>query len=343
MSFSQRVLGLGLGAALALLSSGKAAAQSDSGVVAEVGGEKVTMAELEQEESSKLLSAHYQYYQIEIKALDELIDKKLIEQKAKSEHLTVDQLADRDIKPMVKEPTEDQMEVYYEGLDTDQPFEVVRGKILEKIRELRMEKARAAYARTLRTQTTVYVTLAPPRVDVGVETAQMIGPKNAPVTVVEFADYECPYCQKVAPDLRKLQAEFGDKVAFTFRDFPLPMHARAEKAAEAARCAGEQGKFWEFHDQLFQSKELDFGQLKVHAQALNLDSARFSKCLDAGDEAAAVSQDRKEGVRLGLTGTPSFFINGHFLSGAVDYATLHKIVEQQLAESGRVAAVTPSK
>jgi protein-disulfide isomerase len=343
MLFSQRMLGLGLGAALAFFGTANAAAQTDSAVVAEVGGEKVTMADLEQAESSKLLTAHYQYYQLEIKALDELIDNKLIEQKAKSEHLTVDQLIERDVKPTVKDPTDDQMEVYYEGLDTEQPYAVVRGKILDKIRQLRMEKALAAYADKLRTQSTVYVTLAPPRVDVGVETAQMLGPKNAPVNVIEFADYECPYCQKVAPDLRKLQAEFGDKVAFTFRDFPLPMHARAEKAAEAARCAGEQGKFWEFHDTLFQSKELDFDQLKVHAQALNLDTDRFNKCLNAGDEAAAVGQDRKEGVRLGLTGTPSFFINGHFMSGAVDYATLHKMVEQQLAETSRVAAVSPSK
>jgi predicted DsbA family dithiol-disulfide isomerase len=341
MSFLQRVLGLGL-AALTLVGA-NAVAQDDSSVVAEVGGVKVTMGDLEQEESAKLLSAHFQYYQVEMKALDDLIDKKLIEQKAKSEGLTVDQLMERDIKPLVKDPTEDQMEVYYEGLETDQPYEVVRGKILEKIRQLRAEKARAAYASKLRNESTVFVTLAPPRVDVGIEEAQMIGPKDAPVKVIEFADYECPYCQKVASDLRKLQAEFGDKVAFTYRDFPLPMHARAEKAAEAARCAGEQGKFWEFHDELFQSKELDFDQLKVHAQSLHLDTARFDKCLDAGDEAAAVSTDRKEGIRLGLTGTPSFFINGHFMSGAVDYATLRQIVQQQLTETTRVAAVTPSK
>jgi predicted DsbA family dithiol-disulfide isomerase len=343
MSFFQRVLGLGLGATMMFLGSGNAAAQDDSSVVAEVGGVKITMGELEQEESARLLSAHYQYYQVEMKALDDLIDKKLIEQKAKSENLTVEQLFDRDIKPQVKDPTEDQMEVYYEGLETDQPYEAVRGKILDKIRQLRTDKAREAYARNLRAQSTVFVTLAPPRVDVGVEAAQMVGPKDAPVKLIEFADYECPYCQKVAPDLKKLQAEFGDKVAFAYRDFPLPMHARAEKAAEAARCAGEQGKFWQFHDELFQSKELDFDQLKVHAKALQLDTERFDKCLDSGDEAAAVSQDRKEGQRLGLTGTPSFFINGHFLSGAVDYATLRQIVQQQLAESSRVAAVTPSK
>ena len=136
MSFLQRVLGLGLGAALMLAGTTIAAAQDDSGVVAEVGGVKITMGELEQQESAKLLGAHYQYYQIEIKALDELIDRKLIEQKAKSEHLTVDQLFDRDIKPLIKDPTEDQMEVYYEGLETDQPYEVVRGKILEKIRRV---------------------------------------------------------------------------------------------------------------------------------------------------------------------------------------------------------------
>jgi len=144
MFVSGKVLTLGLGAALAFLSSGSLAAQSDSEVVASVGGVKVTMAELEQEESAKLLSAHYQYYQAETKALDELIDKKLIEEKAKSENITVEQLLDRDIKSQVKDPTEDQMRVYYEGLETDQPYEAVRVKVLEKIRELRTAKARSA-------------------------------------------------------------------------------------------------------------------------------------------------------------------------------------------------------
>lgn len=332
MSVSARAFKLGLGAALALLGAGGLAAQSDtSEVVANVGGVKVTMAELEQEESAKLLSAHYQYYQAETKALDELIDKKLIEQKAKSENLTVEQLVDRDIKSQVKDPTEDQMKVYYEGLETEQPYEAVRGKILEKIRELRTQKARSAYVRALRAQSTVYITLAPPRVNVDLQNVEMIGPAKPQVTMVEFADYECPYCQKVAADLKRLQADLGDKVAFTYKDFPLPMHARAEKAAEATRCASKQGKFWEFHDELFRSKELDIDQLKAQARALKLDAAEFDKCLDTGEQAAAVERDRKEGARLGLTGTPSFFINGHFLSGALDYASLRQVVEQQLA------------
>src|SRR5208282_2207094 len=150
MSVSRKVLQLGLGAALTVLSAGTIFAQGESEVIANVGGVKVTMGELEQEESAKLLSAHYTYYQAETKALDELVNKRLLEQKAKSEGLTTEQLIDRDIKSQVKDPTEDQMKVYYEGLETEQPYDAVRGKVLEKIRQLRTDKARAAFVRTLR-------------------------------------------------------------------------------------------------------------------------------------------------------------------------------------------------
>ncbi len=343
MSIAERILKLGLGATLALLSAGSMIAQSDTSVVAEVGGVQVTMSDLEQEESAKLLSAHYQYYQAETKALNELIDKRLLEQKAKSENLTLEQLTDRDIKSQVKDPSEDQMKVYYEGLETEQPYESVRGKILEKIRELREQKARSAYVAALRAQSTVYVTLTPPRTNVDTKDAELLGSQNAPVTVVEFADYECPYCQKVAAAVKKLQADLGDKVALVHKDFPLPMHARAEKAAEATRCAGNQDKFWEFHDEIFQSKELDTDQLKAQARALKLDTAKFDQCLDSGEQASAVERDRKEGIRLGITGTPAFFINGHFLSGALDYSALRQIVEQQLAMHGQVSANAGSK
>ncbi len=333
MSVFKIVLGLGLTTVLAFTATGHSAAQSngDDSVVANVGGVKITMSDLEQEESAKLLAARYQYYQVETKALNDLIDKKLLEQKAAAEHLTVAQLLDREVNSKVKDPTEDQMRVYYEGVETEQPYEAVREKILEKIRQLRTDKAKAAYIQTLRTDSTVYIVLAPPSATLEAANPQMTqGPNNAQVSLVEFADYECPYCQKVAPDVKKLAADFSGKVSFAFKDFPLPMHSRAEKAAEAARCASEQNKFWEFHDELFHSKELDVDQLKAQARALKLDSEQFDKCLDSGAAAAAVDRDRKEGTRLGINGTPSFFINGHFMSGALDYATLRQAIEQQL-------------
>jgi protein-disulfide isomerase len=339
MSVLRKLVGLGSIAAFLLAGAGRAIAQNDSAVLAEVGGVKITQADLDREESARLLSARYQYYQAQSKALDDLIDQKLLEQKAKSENLTVDQLIDRDIKSQVKDPTEDQMRVYYEGVETDQPYEAVRDKILAKIRELRMEKARAAYIKDLKLNTTVVVELAPPRADLEVAEAAKAASSGGPrVMLVEFADYECPYCQKVAADVKKLKDDFGDKIAFTYKDFPLPMHSRAEKAAEAARCASNQNKFWEFHDELFHSKELDVDQLKAQARALNLDTALFDKCLDSGEEARAVETDRKEGERLGINGTPSFFINGHYLSGALDYASLRKVVEQQLAAPEQMAS-----
>jgi protein-disulfide isomerase len=344
MFVSGKILKLALGAAVGLLSAGSLAAQNEaSSVVAEIGGVKITMAELEQEESAKLLSAHYQYYQAETKALNELIDQKLLEQKAKGEKLTVDQLVQRDISSQVKDPTEDQMKVFYEGLETDQPYDAVRGKILDKIREVRTQKARSAYIKALHAETSVAVLLAPPLVNVNTQNAPSLGSEKASVTLVEFADYECPYCQKVAPDVKKLKADFGDKLTLTYKDFPLPMHSRAEKAAEATRCASKQGKYWELHDELFRSKELDVDQLKAQARALKLDSTDFDKCLDSGEEAAVVETDRKEGARLGINGTPAFFINGHFLSGAVDYAALREIVEQQLAAQTHGAGSAGSK
>jgi protein-disulfide isomerase len=342
MSVSEMALKFGITAALALLCAGPIAAQ-DTSVVAEVGGVPVTMSDLEQEESAKLLAAHYTYYQSETRALNELIDKRLIEQQAKRENLTVEQLLDREVNSKVKDATEDQMRVYYEGLEVDQPYETVRGKIVEKIRQLRTDKARAAYVATLRAKTTVYIALAPPKVNVDTQDAQMLGPEKAPVTLVEFADYECPYCQKVAADLRRLKTDMGDKLSFTYKDFPLSMHARAEKAAEATRCASKQGKFWELHDEIFRSKGLDVDQLKAEARTLKLNGDDFDKCLDSGEEAAVVDKDRREGTRLGITGTPAFFINGHFLSGALDYATLRQVVEQQLAAQPQSVANAGSK
>jgi protein-disulfide isomerase len=343
MQWSQTLPGFGLSVALLLFGNGSAVAQKSTDVVAEVGSLKLTMSDLEQQESSKLLQARFDFYQAESKALEDLIDTTLLAQKASSENLTVDQLLEREVKSHIQDPTEDQMRVYYEGLETEQPYEAVRGKILEKIRAVRTNKARVAYIKALREQSTVYVALTPPSTVVDLGNADVAGSKDAPVMLVEFADYECPYCQKVAPAIKKLQGDLGSKLAVVYKDFPLPMHAHAEKAAEAVRCAGKQGQFWAFHDQLFSSKELDVDQLKAQARALKLDSPAFDKCLDAGETAAAVQHDREQGLRLGLSGTPSFFVNGHFLSGALDYAALRKVVDQQLAQPHDQVAMAARK
>jgi protein-disulfide isomerase len=308
-------------------------------VIATVSGDNLTLADLQKQEGGKLLQAEYQYYLNERKALEELIDNQLLADEAKKQNISTEQLLQTEVYKGVKDPTEDQLEVYYEGLDTQEPYAAVRSEVLQHIRELRQTKARAAYVENLRKQANIHIMLMPPSADVNTAKAYAKGSHDARVVLTEFADYECPYCQKVNPQIQQLKKEYGDNLTIVFKDFPLPMHHSAEKAAEASRCAGEQGKFWEYHDVLFYSKLLDVDQLKEHARTLNLDTEKFDNCLDSGKEAAAVNADREEAKSLGLTGTPSFFVNGHFFSGVVDYNALHDIVNQQM----NLAAATRPK
>lgn len=299
-------------------------------VIAEVGGQKLTLGDLQQQQGGKLLQARYQYYMNQRKVLDQLIDDKLIEIAAKNLHLSADQLLNTVVYKDLKDPTEDQLQVYYEGMESTESYEATHDRVLEHIRGLRREKARTAYVKQLRSRATVQVLLAPPLADVDLKDAYVHGAKDAPVTLVEFADYECPYCQKITPELQKLEKEYGERLAVVYKDFPLPMHHTSQKAAEAARCAGEQGKFWEYHDVLFYSKQLGVADLKAHARVLKLDGDRFDKCLDNGAETASVKTSLEEAQKLGLTGTPSFFVNGHFFSGAADYTVLKEMVDLQL-------------
>jgi len=307
-------------------------------VVAQVSGSNLTMADLQQKEGGKLLQAEYQYYLNERKVLEELIDNELISNEARRRNMSVDELLNTEVYKGIKDPTEDQLEVYYEGLDTQEPYAAVRADVLQHIRDLRRSKARTAFVDNLRKQASINVLLMPPSADLNIAKANTKGAPDAPVVFVEFADYECPYCQKVNPQIQQLKKEYGDKVTLVFKDFPLPMHHTAQKAAEAARCAGEQGKFWEYHDVLFYSKQLDVDALKEHARVLKLDGDKFDACLDNGTEAAAVKQDLEEGKSLGLTGTPSFFVNGHFFSGVIDYGIIKDMVNQQLNLTGSTHA-----
>lgn len=336
------LLALGLGIAMGAVSM-PAMGQNESAVVAEIAGRKVTTEELEQKQAGKLLQAKYKYYLAERDALEQFIDDQLLELQAKKEGVTLDELYKRHVAVNVPEPTEDQLRFYYEGVQTEEPYETARPNIIETVHQLRTKKARDAYIADLRGQYGVVVELNQPSAHVDVEKTQRLGSEKAPVQIIEFADYECPYCQKVFPDLNRLRDQFGDQVSVVYKDFPLPMHPLAARAAEAARCAAAQGKFWEYHDALFQNKKLQLSDLKQQAKDLKLDTASFDKCLDSGEQTAAVKADSKEGLRLGLVGTPSFFVNGHFLSGSVGYAKLRETVLQELNAQKQSAALAPAK
>jgi protein-disulfide isomerase len=335
---------IGLGIALSTLVC-PAFSQDSSTVIAEIGGRPVTASELEQKEASKLLQVQYKYYVAERDALDQYIDDQLLEMQAKKESLTVDELLKRHVTVNEPDPTEEQLRFYYEGVQTDEPYETARPHILETVHELRLKKARQAYLTELRGEYGVIIELNQPSAHISAGNAPRLGSEKAPVQIIEYADYQCPYCQKVSGDLIRLREQFGDQVSLVYKDFPLPMHPMAAKAAEGARCAGAQGKFWEFHDFLFDTQKLQVSDMKAEARVLKLDGDRFDQCLDKGEQFEGLKKDAQAAQQLGLSGTPSFFINGHFMSGAIGYSKLRETVLQELAalktENKQSAAVMP--
>jgi len=175
----------------------------------------------------------------------------------------------------------------------------------------------------------------PEKFDVGIDDDSIKGSEDAPVTIIEFSDYECPFCERfyiqTLPQLQKDYIDTG-KVKFVFRDFPLSFHPNATKAAEAAECAGEQTKYWEYHDALFQHQNaLDNKSLKQYAINLGLDTASFNQCLDSGAMLEEIQKDLQEGKKLGISGTPTFFINGTRVVGAVPFDTFKQVIERELA------------
>lgn len=162
------------------------------------------------------------------------------------------------------------------------------------------------------------------------------GDKNAPVTIVEFSDYECPFCEKFYSEtysqIEKNYIKTG-KVKFIYRDFPLGFHQNAQKAAEAAECAGEQGKYYEMHNKLFENG-VNGGatSFKQYAKDLGLDQSKFNQCLDSGAMASEIKKDLADGSKLGVSGTPAFFINSQEIVGAQPYTVFEQIIEQQLKQ-----------
>ena len=165
------------------------------------------------------------------------------------------------------------------------------------------------------------------------ERTNFFGPEDAKVTIIEFSDFECPFCGKVAPTVKQLKEEYSDRVRFVYKHFPLPSHSTAPKAAEAAECAGDQGKFWEMHDKMFANQKTLFpNSLKSYAKEIGLNETAFSNCLDSGVMASRIQSDQQEGNSFGVRATPTFFINNRKIEGAQPLSEFERIIESELAK-----------
>ena len=190
--------------------------------------------------------------------------------------------------------------------------------------------------KNLKEKSEISIKLEPYRVEVDAVGPSKGAGDSAPVTIVEFSDFECPYCKQVNPSLEKAVAEYGDKVRLVFRQFPLTnIHPKAVKAAEASLCAEDQGKFWEVHDAMFEDqKNLDVDNLKTIAANLELDVEAFNECLDSGRYNDQVAADLRAGASIGVSGTPAMFVNGRPMSGAVSFEMLAEVIDDELERTG---------
>jgi protein-disulfide isomerase len=319
-------------ACLAPASGQNAAAPQSKQPVATVEGQPIYDEDLAPSVEGQLLPLRNQEYEIKKKALDNLIEQKLLEVAAKKKGLTTEKLLDQEVNSKIPEPSDAEIEGYYMGLKVKSPLADVKTQLRDNLKQAKIQQARQDYMKTLRADSKVVVLLSAPRVEVAYDPARVRGNPKAPVMIVEFSDYQCPYCHQVEPTVKEVLTKYGDKVSLSYRDFPLTqIHSQAMISAEASRCALEQGKFWEYHDQLFTASKLEKDALIEYARNLKLDDKQFGSCLTAEKYKADIDKDEQAGKKAGVNGTPGFFINGVFLNGAQGQDAFTRVIDEELA------------
>ena len=318
---------------------GEGPGKQQPGIAARIDDQVITMQELEKILAPQLAKLEEEKYNLMQSRLEEMIAERLLTREAKRRGMTVEDLLKAEVSSKVPQVTETEVTSFIAENKARLRGETaeLRPQVRNYLRDQKVAQQQRAYVAGLRQQSKVELLLREPepiRIAVKVEGAFAKGPKDAPVTIVEFSDFHCPFCRNVVATLKEVLKQYEGRVKWVYRDFPIAnLHPQAPRAAEAARCAGEQGKFWEYHDLLFDSQtQTTTADFKGFAEQLKLDPKSFGQCLDSAKHQAAVEADIQDGARLGVTGTPTFFINGRMLVGAQPMENFKKIIEAELQQ-----------
>ncbi len=340
--------------ALAIVLSGshgipqaKAQAPAASGLrdqapaAATVAGTPIELAEVDELVRPQLMELRAREHQLRSQALEVLIGRTLIEKEAVVRGVTAEVLDQSEVAAKVR-VTEAELGSFY-AANKARFAKATEADALQQIRsgltQQRQTERRNAFARELRAKYDVRVLLDPYRVAVDLADAPVRGNPKAAVTILEFSDFQCPFCVRARPAVNRVREVYGDRVRFAFRHYPLDFHPQAQKAGEAAACAGEHGKFWEMHDRLWDNPaKLQLSDLKAHAQGLGLDAAAFGTCLDSGRHAELVERDLRAGQAYGVSGTPAFFVNGRPLVGAQPFEAFQQVIDDELGRAAKTRA-----
>jgi len=330
-----------LAAAIGLDAAAQNGGQGMGGALATVNGKPITSAEVEKPIASDLAKLEAQIYELKKAKLNALIEEQLLAQEAAKRGITSTALLEAEVTSKQSPVGDEEVAVFYGANQAklQKDLNTWRDQIRSFLSAQKATERRQAFIDQLRANHNVKVLLtAPPvyRAEIPTAGAFTKGPADAPVTLMEFSDFHCPFCKRVQPTITQVLAKYNGKIRLVYKDMPIDsLHPQARAAAESARCAGEQGKFWEFHDKVYTGEsDATAPTMQRYAQELGLDAAKFEACRSTRKYQPQVQADSVEGARLGVTGTPGFFINGRFLSGAVPLESFITIIDEEL-EAGR--------
>jgi protein-disulfide isomerase len=332
-------------AALLLALAAPAPAGPNDGV-AVVGKQTISQADLDQAVGSRLLRLRTEEYTIRKAALDDLIAERLLAAEAAKRGITTEELLKTEVGGKISVPTPAEVERFYEG--TKERFggskEEAIAQIIEGMRRQRIATRTAEYVKSLREAAGVKILLEPPRAKIDLA-GPTKGNPNAPVTIIEFSDFECPFCSRAHQTMQKIEDKYGDDVKFVFLDYPLAIHRTAPRAAAAARCAADQDKFWEMHDRFFSKNggPVQDADIRKYAAESGVDMAKFNACLDSGKYAEAWREGQAAGSKVGVQSTPTFFVNGRMVVGAAPLDSFSNVIEEELARARRAPVAQAAK
>jgi len=329
-----------------ILACGLTASAQKADIVATVGGREIRRSEVDELLLAQIMPLEQQLYAIRKAALDNLVITVLLESEASRRGLTLDELrkaltaTSEIVKPTEVEDALAENLAAFGSMSRDEAKERLR-------LDLETQKRLANYKQVvaeLRQKAVVRIYLEEPRWPLALSSKQapVLGGNNSPVTIFEFADFQCPYCRESQRVLKQLLKDHGQDVKLVFKHLPLEMHTQAFAAARAAFCAGEQDRFWEYHDALFTTSSLDANVLQKTARSLKLDLQTFDACLISDHSKDAINRDRREAAYLGISSTPTFFVNGKMLQGVIGLDGFRSLIEQELnlAQSGSPSSVS---
>jgi len=320
--------------------NGGGASSGDGGdIVAYVDDVAVTKAELDELASVGLKKLDQERYELYRRTLEQMAIAKKTAEEAEAKGMTVEEYQSSEVQTRLVPPTDAEVAEYYE-LNKDsaggRSFEQLREPIREMLTEKKRQALQAQFTQRIRASIDYRMTMEPPRTEVELLPTEITrGPDEAPITIVEYADFECPYCRRSHPAVERILAEYGDKIRFAFRDYPLPNHNRAVPSSVAAHCAAEQDKYWDYHQHLMVMKgSLSDQNLMERAQENGLDMNAFQTCYQNNSYPDEIAESLEQGRKLGVSATPTFFINGRMVIGARPYDELKGIVEEELVMTG---------